>query len=319
MTALLVPILTAIFPIFAVVVLGSVLRRSGFLKMDFWDGLDKAVFWVLFPCLLFSVTAKADLSGPDAVNMAMVLIASTLGTALLAYLAKPLIGLPDRSFVAVYQSAFRMNAYVGLAASVSLLGTQGSAFAAIAVAIVAPIINTLGVIALAGLKSQEDGSPLSLPQIVLGIVKNPLILATLLGSAVNLLDVSLPKAIFEVFTVISKAALPMALLSVGAGLKLRALKSAGWPVGIGAFLKLIAAPGITIATALALGLSGPAVLVAVIFTAPPASVSSYQMTKAMGGDAELMAASITVQTIAAAVTMTLVLLFATTWFLPEGF
>lgn len=318
MTALLGPILSAIFPIFAVVVLGSTLRRSGFLAQAFWDGLDKAIFWVLFPCLLFAVTGRAGLSGPDTANMAIVLVISTLGTALLARLSKPLTGLPDRSFVAVYQSAFRMNAYVGLAASASLLGAKGYAFAAIAVAIVAPLINTLGVIALAGMNGRASGarpSPLSLAR---SVATNPLILSTVTGAVINLLGVPLPDAVWDTFDVIGKAALPMALLSVGAGLRLRALKSAGWPVAIGAFLKLIAAPAITVAAALALGFSGPAALVAIIFTAPPASVSSYQMTKAMGGDADLMAASITVQTLAAAVTMTLVLLYTTTLFLPEG-
>ncbi|WP_425403360.1 AEC family transporter [Hwanghaeella sp.] len=318
MTALLAPILSAIFPIFAVVVLGSTLRRSGFLAQTFWDGLDKAIFWILFPCLLFSVTGQANLSGPDTVNMAIVLVLSTLGTALLARLSKPLTGLPERSFVAVYQSAFRMNAYVGLAASASLLGTTGSAFAAIAVAIVAPLINTLGVIALAGMNGRASGSRPSALSLARSIVTNPLILSTLAGAVVNLLGLPLPDALWDTTGVIGKAALPMALLSVGAGLRLRALKSAGWPVGIGAFLKLIAAPVITIAAALALGFSGPAALVAVIFTAPPASVSSYQMTKAMGGDADLMAASITVQTVAAALTMTLVLLYATSLFLPQG-
>lgn len=318
MTALLVPILSAIFPIFAVVVLGSTLRRSGFLAATFWDGLDKAIFWILFPCLLFAVTGRANLSGPDTVNMAIVLVASTLGTALLARLSKPLVRLPDRSFVAVYQSAFRMNAYVGLAASASLLGTTGSAFAAIAVAIVAPLINTLGVIALAGMNGRASGTRPSVLSLARSVVANPLILSTLAGAVVNLLGVPLPEAVWDTVDVIGKAALPMALLSVGAGLRLRALKSAGWPVGVGAFLKLIAAPAITVAAALALGFSGPAALVAVIFTAPPASVSSYQMTKAMGGDADLMAASISVQTIAASLTMTLVLLYATALFLPGG-
>jgi len=318
MTALLAPILSAIFPIFAVVVLGSALRRSGFLAQTFWDGLDKAIFWVLFPCLLFSVTGQADLSGPDTVNMAIVLVVSTLATALLAWLCKPMIGLPDRSFVAVYQSAFRMNAYVGLAASASLLGAAGYAFAAIAVAIVAPLINTLGVIALAGMNGRAAGTRPSIPSLARSVITNPLILSTLAGAIINLLGLPLPDALWDTTGVIGKAALPMALLSVGAGLRLRALKSAGWPVGIGAFLKLIAAPAITVTAALALGFSGPAALVAVIFTAPPASVSSYQMTKAMGGDADLMAASITVQTVAAALTMTLVLLYATSQFLPEG-
>ncbi len=318
MTVFLIPILTALSPIFGSFVLGAIMRRSGFLSDGFWDGADKLIFWVLFPSLLFVSTAKADLSGPQTASMAFVLAGAVLGTAALARLCKPAMGLPDRSYVSIYQGAFRMNAYVGLAASAALLPGPGPGLAAIAVAIVAPLINGLGVLALSNLNTEKKGERPSAPQLAAVLLKNPLIAATLLGAILNLSGVGLPRPVWAMLEILAAGALPLALISVGAGLRLEALQQSRGPIVIGTVLKLVAAPLLTLGAALAVGLTGPAALVAVIFTALPTSASSYQMTKSMGGDAPLMAGLITAQTVAAALTMPIVLLLAAAQFLPDG-
>jgi len=318
MTAFLIPILTALSPIFGSFLLGAVMRRSGFLSDRFWDGADRLIFWVLFPCLLFVSTARADLSGPETAGMALVLTGAVLGTALLARLCKPAMGLPNRSYVSIYQGAFRMNAYVGLAASAALLPGAGPGLAAIAVAIVAPLINGLGVLALSKLNAKAVNARASALTMLAGLLKNPLILATLLGALLNLSGIGLPQPVWAILEILAAGALPLALISVGAGLRLEALRQGRGPIVVGTMLKLLAAPLLTIGAALACGLSGPAAFVAVIFTALPTSASSYQMTKSMGGDAPLMAALITAQTLGAAVSMPIILLLAAAQFLPGG-
>ena len=318
MSALLFPILAALGPIFGSFLLGAGLRASGFLQDAFWDGADRLIFWVLFPCLLFTNTARADLSGPETAGMAFVLVLAVLGTALLARISKPAVALPDRSYVSVYQAAFRMNAYVGLAASAALLPVAGPGLAAIAVAIIAPLINGLGVIALTGLHKEADGPPPSRLSVLLRLFRNPLILATVLGAAVNLIGIPIPAPLWSILAILSAGALPLALISVGAGLRFEALRGNRRGIAIGTGLKLIAAPLLTIGLAYGAGLGGAAALVAVIFTALPTSASSYQMTKTMGGDAPLMAGLITAQTVAAAVTMPVLLMLAAALFAPGG-
>ena len=318
MSSLLGPILAALSPIFGAFVFGAGLRMSGFLGDAFWDGADRLIFWVLFPSLLFINTARADLSGPETATMAVALVLAVLGTAALARLLKPALALPDRSFVSVYQAAFRMNAYVGLAASAALLPTAGPGLAAIAVAIIAPLINGLGVVALSRLQDSDGAGRGSIAALSQKLVQNPLIAATLLGAAVNLTGLPIPGPAWSILEILAAGALPLALISVGAGLRPDALRHAGWGIAAGTGLKLIAAPLLTIGLAHSIGMTGAAALVAVIFTALPTSASSYQMTKTMGGDAPLMAGLITAQTLAAAVTMPLVLLLAVTLFAPAG-
>lgn len=324
MGGLLAPVLFALAPIFGAFALGSGLRRFGVIPKAVWDGLDRLVFYVLFPCLLFYKTANADLSGRDVGLMAAVLIASILVTAVLTRATKGWTRLSDQGFVSVYQASYRMNAYVGIAASTALLGTSGDGLAAIAVAIIAPMINGLSVIALVAMNDRlnNGGKTVSrlttLRRIVIGFFRNPLILATGGGILYNLSGIPLPELAAVMLRLLASGALPLALLGVGAGLTFAGMQGKVRAVFIGCLSKLLVAPALTAGAALAVGLTGTAAYVAIIFTALPTSASSYQMTKAMGGDGDLMAVLITAQTVAAAVTMPVILLWAGTVFLDGG-
>ncbi len=322
---LLVPIMVALSPIFGMFVLGAGLKKFGLVKQAAWDGLDRLVFLVLFPTLLFVNSAKADLEGDAVGGMLIVLSSAIFATAFATRAVKSLGGLNDRDFVTVYQAAYRMNAYVGIAASTALLGIGGAGLAAIAVAIISPLINGLSVIALVKLQSssQSDSERAIsrwevLGRIMRGFFVNPLIMATLAGVLFNLSGLTMPSILESLLTILASGALPLALLGVGAGLSLSAFKGVGSGLFIGCFNKLILAPGLTILAALAIGFGGAGAFVAVIFTALPTSASAYQMTKAMGGNADLMAVLITAQTVVAAITMPLILVLAGILFLPQG-
>ncbi|MDJ0684787.1 MAG: AEC family transporter [Alphaproteobacteria bacterium] len=318
---LLAPILAALFPVFALFALGNLLRRRGVIIESVWGGIDRLVFWVLFPCFLFYRTLHADLSGALVGPIAVVLIGVILIGAVAARLLKPALGLPAESHVAVYQAAFRINVYIAIAVSEALLGAEGVVIAAIATAVTAPVMNAVALVELVRLGPAPSGAVLQSPaaRIIIGFMRNPLILATLAGAALNALDAPPPAVLDETIRIASQAALPLALLGVGAGLRLKTLRTAGAPTAVAAALKLIFAPLAALALALAVGLEGAAAFIAVLFAAMPTSASSYQMTKAMGGDASLMAAIITSQTLLTAVTAPIVLVIAALILLPGGF
>ena len=74
--------------------------------------------------------------------------------------------------------------------------------------------------------------------------------------------------------------------------------------------ELLLKPALAAACALALGLAGPALLVAVLACALPTATSSYILARLLGGDAELMAALVTTTTLGALLTMPLALAVA---------
>jgi predicted permease len=95
----------------------------------------------------------------------------------------------------------------------------------------------------------------------------------------------------------------MGLLAVGAGLRPRALGNALRPILWASGIKLVAMPLVTAPLCALLGVRGPALAVAVIFAALPTATSSYILARQLGGDAELMAALLTTQTVLSALTL----------------
>jgi predicted permease len=138
---------------------------------------------------------------------------------------------------------------------------------------------------------------------------NPLILSILAGAGVNALGWAPIPVLHDALAVLGQAALPIMLLCVGASLKLRGLSADLKPMAVAAGIKLLLFPAVVIALATLFGLSPIKAQVALIYGALPTGVAAYTLARQMGGDAQLMAAMITVQTLLAFLLMPLWLSF----------
>ncbi|WP_218975680.1 AEC family transporter [Campylobacter sp. RM16192] len=136
------------------------------------------------------------------------------------------------------------------------------------------------------------------------IVKNPLILACVLGIFVNFLGVR--SEIFEPFKLIGTAAITTGLLSVGAGLKFEQIIHLRLDFYLSSFLKLIFYPMIVFIGSTMIDLSPQTVMVCIFFASMPTATSSYILASQMGGDKNLMSVIITLQTLISMVTIWLV-------------
>ena len=141
-------------------------------------------------------------------------------------------------------------------------------------------------------------------------LKNPIIIACLLGAVLNVTRLGLPPIIGPILEIIGHAALPLGLMAVGAGLDFTAVREARNAVIGTAALKLAVTPAVTYAACQVFGVTGPAAAVAVMFMALPVSAASYVMSRQLGGDGSLMAGIVTATTLGAAVTLPLVLVLA---------
>jgi hypothetical protein len=107
---------------------------------------------------------------------------------------------------------------------------------------------------------------------------------------------------------IGRCALGVSLLLVGAGLRLGDFKRPSPALAIGVVARLLFIPVAGGLAALALGLSGAALAVVIICLAVPSASASYILARQMGGDAPLMAAILTAQTVLSFATMPLLFL-----------
>jgi hypothetical protein len=296
-------VVAALLPVFVLIVLGFVLKRTLMRLETQWHGLERLTYYVLFPVLLVQTLVKADLSKVPVAGVGGALLLSVLVMSILCLVLRPLLARWDvngPAFSSIFQGATRWQTYVALAVCGNLYPDIGLALASVAMVAIIPLVNVLSVAVLAHYASPERKS---VGTIVMTVVRNPLIWACMIGVVINVLHVPLPRIWHEVADALGRSSLAIGLLVTGAGLHLNGMlrPSAGATVGV--FLKLILMPALAIPLALAFGLSGPNLVIVAACSAVPASSSAYVLARQMGGDAPLLAQIITLQTILAAVTM----------------
>jgi malonate transporter len=296
----------ALAPVFLLIALGWLLRARGFPGEAFWPAAERLVYYLLFPALLFLTTASSELAGFRVLPVAAALIGAILAVGALALALRPWLGVDNAGLTTVFQGAIRNNTYVGLGAAGTLYGEAGLAVLGVVIFVVVATVNLLAVMALI-----YGSKPAGRRELLGSVARNPLILACLLGFILNRLGVDLTGVPRDTLAILGQASLTLGLLCVGAGLELAHLGRNRLAALATCVLKLVLMPAATALACRLLGIEGLTAAVAVLFTAGPISASSYVLARQLGGDAPLMAGLITLTTIAAALTMPLMLALLT--------
>jgi len=297
-------IVLVILPVFLLIFLGQLCRRRAFPGDGFWAPAERLTYFLLFPALLAITLAEADLSELTVLPAALGVVGAVLAMTGLALMLRPWLGVGGGAFTSFYQASVRFNTYIGLSVAYGLWGEAGLAASAVVLGAVVPLVNVTSIFVLTryGTAAQP-----SLVGVARQIATNPLILAILLGAALNLSGIGPPLVIGDMLRILGRAALPIGLLAVGAALDLEAARRAKRVSGLASVLKLAGLPTLAYGLGLAFGASGVALSVGVLFAALPTATSAYILARQLGGDAAFMANLCTLQTLLALVTLPLVL------------
>jgi len=302
----MLPIILAIIPIFLLIAIGTGLKRSGFPGDAFWPYADKMTYFIFFPALLVDNLAHAKLGNLDPTGMLGALFLALLIQAGLVYLLRPLARVDGPSFTSVFQGATRFNTFVGLGAVTALEGGTGITLFAVAIAMAIPVINVMCVLTLARYGNHGKGT--SLRDQALFLAKNPLIIACLLGIALNAFHIPMPPGILPVLKMLGSVAAPMGLLTVGAGLQWHAIRADGLAISIACFLKLLVYPALLFGLSRLWNLGPLETKILVLWGTMPTASASYILARQMGGNGPLAAAIVTVSTLLAFITVPAVFL-----------
>jgi len=285
-----------LFPDFALIFLGALFKRYARFETVFWSGLERMVYFVLFPSLLFASTATAKLDFDATAGFIGCCLAAMATGVALGYLAKPLFRPEPVVFASGVQCTFRFNSYIALAVAGRLGGDDGVALMAVALGIGVPIANALAVYALARHgKSNVFGE----------MLRNPLIIATLAGLVVNTIGIHIPEPILATLQRLGAASIALGLIAVGAGLRVVGTiverPTLTWFLAI----KLLAAPAVVYSLANFLHLPPLQREIAILFAALPSASSAYILAVRMGGNGAIVAFLISASTLISAITLPL--------------
>ncbi len=277
-----------LIPDFALILFGFALNRITNWGRDFWAGLEKLIYYVLFPALLFNSIAKQKLdflAAAPALNTAIVTVVVGM---LIAYAAKWIVKTDNKAYASSFQTAFRFNSYIGLAIAGRLHGEVGIAAFGIVIGVVVPLCNVASVWMLA--KHAEAS-------IFKELLQNPLIIATVGGVVYSLSGLPLPEVAQMLISRMGAASLACGLLAVGAALTLVNVGTNAALITYNTLIKLIVMPLVAIGMAKWLGVSGIYFDMVVLFGALPTATSAYILAVRMGGDGPVVAQGITVSTL----------------------
>ncbi|OAT46522.1 putative membrane protein [Proteus hauseri ATCC 700826] len=294
-------VLLTLWPLFALIALGAILRRNKTFEPAFWVGAEKLNYFLLFPALLINSLAKAPLNDPQLFHLAGAIFSVVITITILCVIIKKITGWNAGRFGAIVQGNIRFNTYLGLAIVADLFGTSGLGIAALILAILVPLSNVTSVLSLTA------GQNVTLRQLILPIIKNPLIISCVIGIIINLSGIGLPLGSDQFLKLLAATSLPLGLICIGAALHISTLKAESKMICINTISRLTIVPIIAYAIASVLELSSSVTVLMVIFFSIPTAPTSYILTRQLGGDSELMAGIITAQTMFSAITLPIIL------------
>ena len=276
--------LNVVLPLFFSIAMGYVLK-----KLEMYDAatlkiINKLVFKVFLPLYLFHSIYSTDLSVAFNPKVIFFSVAGILIWFLILMFLVPLFEKDNAKRGVMVQAMFRSNFVLfGLPVAISLCGEDKIGITSLLMGVIVPVYNVLAVVTL---EVFRGGKP-SIKKIITGIVKNPLIIASVLGVLFYLLKIDLPYAVEKTVVDFGKIATPLALMALGGEFRFSKVKGDIKQLMVSVAGKLIISPLFMVTAGILLGFRNEVLVPILLMSGAPTAVSSYTMAQQMGGDGEL--------------------------------
>lgn len=282
-----------IMPVFLVIFVGMWLNKMKFFSEITKDEIIKLVFYVGTPCLIFSSVADADLytvfDGKFIFFTVLLIIALVFLMILLCFPIKD-----PKKKGAVVQIAYRSNfAIIGMPIAMNLLSGDAVTLTAVTLSFVIITYNISAVTLL----SYYGTSKKSVKSVVFGIIKNPLIISTVIGLMFSVLSIPIPKIVGKTVDIIGNIASSMGLIVIGATITLKGFTENKGYILYSVFLRNVLSPIIFILAGSLFGYSGDRLIILAIIASAPAAVNCFVMAKNMGVDSDISAYGVSLTSI----------------------
>lgn len=296
--------LNATIPIFLMMLLGMLFRKLGWMDEVFAAKMNKFVFLVPLPVLLFEQLATVDFSEVWDIKFiifcfVVTAISITIST-LISLLWK------DRSVKGEFiQATYRSSAaLLGIAFIQNIYGTAGMAPLMIIGSV--PLYNIMAVVVLSVFKPGNNSFDKALVKKTLkGIVTNPIIIGIVAGFVWSALKLPMPSILHKTVSSIGATATPMGLMSMGATFEMKKATSKMKPTLVAVFMKLVGFCAIFLPMAALLGFRNEEMIAILVMLGSATTVSCFVMARNMGHEGTLSSGVIMMTTLLSAFTLTM--------------
>lgn len=290
----------AVAPMFITMAIGILVRKKGLLSEPEAKRLNKLVFNVCFPPLMFCNLYGAEIGDAFDLKLTVYSVVMVLAAFFGAMALVLKIEKRNKSRGAMIQAIYRSNFVImGIPVVSNIFGGGNLATTALAITVIVPLYNVLAVTVL---EIFRGGKP-SVVHILLGILKNPLIIGAVLGALTIPLHIQLPSIIESTLFSLRDVATPMALLVLGASLNWKSIGETRRNLIICVAGRLLVVPAIALTIGALIGIRDVAFVTLIAIFASPTAVSSYTMAEQMDSDGELAGNCVVFSSALASITM----------------
>ena len=295
--------LNATIPVFLLMVLGLALRKIGWIDEPFASRMNKFVFRVPLPVLLFQDLATVDFYEMWDGRFVLFCFAVTFLGIVIAGLLSLL--LKNRRIQGEFiQASYRSSAaLLGIAFIQNIYGSAGIAPLMIIGSV--PLYNIMAVTVLSFFSPERKKLDAgTVKKTWMGIVTNPIIIGILIGMLWSLLRLPLPEIAAKTVSSIGAIATPLGLMAMGASFDFRKALGQKGPALAAFFLKLIGFCAVFLPIAAAMGFRQEKLVAILIMLGSATTVSCYVMAKNMGHEGTLTSSVVMLTTLGSAFTVT---------------
>ena len=279
-------------------------RKLGWMDEVFAAKMNKFVFLVPLPVLLFEQLATVDFSEVWDIKFILfcfvvTAISITIST-LISLLWK------DRSVKGEFiQATYRSSAaLLGIAFIQNIYGTAGMAPLMIIGSV--PLYNIMAVVVLSVFKPGNNSFDKALVKKTLkGIATNPIIIGIVAGFVWSALKLPMPSILHKTVSSIGATATPMGLMSMGATFEMKKATSKMKPTLVAVFMKLVGFCVVFLPMAALLGFRNEEMIAILVMLGSATTVSCFVMARNMGLEGTLSSGVIMMTTLLSAFTLTM--------------
>lgn len=275
---------SAVIPLFFLMFIGAVVKHYRLLTQEELNHMNRMVFRVFFFCMMFYSIYTMDVSVSFQPGL---MLFGAIGVLAVFALAAVLVCAfekenPRRG--AMIQAIYRSNYVImGIPLVGNIFGDGALAIPAMMIAVIVPIYNVLAVFVLETFR----GGAFDFFGILLGVLKNPMIVGAILGAVLLFFGVPVPEPVLKPIRQVAAATTPVALIILGASFKGGSFHAHLKQLVVCVAARLIIVPAAVVGLAIYLGYRDVELVTLLAIFATPCAVASFAMAQQMGSDAEL--------------------------------
>ena len=300
----------AILPLFAFMMLGFWIKKRDLLSDDATKQINILVFRFFLPVMCAETIYKANLREDVELLPILMVTFGIIGIFLISWIIVPRFIKDKTQIPVMIQGIYKSNyAILGIPIAISIYGAENIGVVSVIAVILVPLNNALSAFIFERYTGKATGGA----KLLLNIIKNPLVLGSLVGLILNLTGIVIPDWILSgIFSKLGAMATPLSMIALGASFVFSQIRTYRRPLFWACLAKLVFVPALIIPLSIILGARGAGLVGITIYAASPNAVNSYSTAVAMGGDADLANEIVVMTSLLSMITMFL-------WFVLIGF